>query len=197
MPTLKINTLSMYEAKTFDIPELTGISRESIDLHLGLYAGYVKHVNLIREQMLKTDDANGYAQAEMQRRLGFEFGGMKNHEYYFSQFEGGHQALPDGKLKDMIESQWGSFEAWKERFATIAKTRGVGWAMLYIDREADQLVQTWVDEQHQGQLGDVDIILALDMWEHSYMRDFLPSAKGDYIEAWFSNLNWNVVADRV
>ena len=187
----------MYEAKTFDIPELDGISKESIDLHLGLYAGYVKHVNLIREQMLNTDEEHGYARAEMQRRLGFEFGGMKNHEYYFSQFEGGASKLPDGKLKDMIESQWGSFETWKERYTTIAKTRGVGWAMLYIDRESDQLVQTWVDEQHQGQLGDVDIVLALDMWEHSYMRDYLPSDKGGYIEAFFKNLNWETVAGRI
>ncbi len=187
----------MYEAKTFDIPELSGISRESIDLHLGLYAGYVKHVNLIRETMLTVDDDNSYAQAEMQRRLGFEFGGMKNHEYYFAQFEGGTKALPNGTLKDLIETQWGSFDVWKERFATIAKTRGVGWAMLYIDRTTNQLVQTWVDEQHQGQLGDVDMVLALDMWEHSYMRDFLPSAKGDYIDAWFNNLNWEVVAARV
>ena len=187
----------MYEAKTFEIPELAGISRESIDLHLGLYAGYVKHVNLIREQMQNTDEADGYAQAEMQRRLGFEFGGMKNHEYYFSQFEGGAKTLPDGKLKELIEKQWGSFDVWQERFATIAKTRGVGWAMLYIDHEADQLVQTWVDEQHQGQLGDVDIVLALDMWEHSYMRDYLPSAKGEYITAWFNNLNWEVIAARV
>ena len=188
----------MYEAKTFDIPELDGISKESIDLHLGLYAGYVKHVNLIREEMQAADEAGGaYARAEMQRRLGFEFGGMKNHEYYFGQFEGGAKELPSGKLKEMIENGWGSFDAWKERYATIAKTRGVGWAMFYIDREADQLVQTWVDEQHQGQLGDVDIVLALDMWEHSYMRDYLPSDKGAYIDAFFRNLNWEVVASRV
>lgn len=187
----------MYEAKTFDIPELTGISRESIDLHLGLYAGYVKHVNLIRAKMLETDETDGYARAEMQRRLGFEFGGMKNHEYYFAQFEGGAKELPDSTLKTMIEQQWGDVATWQASFATIAKTRGVGWAMLYIDREANQLVQTWVDEQHQGQLGDVDIVLALDMWEHSYMRDFLPSAKGDYINAFFANLNWEVVANRV
>lgn len=188
----------MYEAKTFDIPELDGISLESIDLHLGLYAGYVKHVNLIREKMLQTDEAaDGYARAEMQRRLGFEFGGMKNHEYYFAQFEGGATPLPDGQLKTMIEAQWGDVSAWQDRYSTIAKTRGVGWAMLYIDREANQLVQTWVDEQHQGQLGDVDIILALDMWEHSYMRDYLPSDKGSYIDAFFKNLNWEVVANRV
>ena len=189
-----------YEAKQFNIPELVGISQETIDLHLGLYQGYVKHVNLINDKIkaFSNDmENNAYAIAEMQRRLGFEFGGMRNHEYYFSQFEGGVESLKDGKLKEMMEVQWGSVENWYKEFVNIAMTRGVGWAMLYIDRTTNQLVQTWVDEQHLGQLADLDIILALDMWEHSYMRDYLPSSKKDYVTAFFNNLNWEVVAGRI
>ena len=189
-----------YEAKTFAIPELIGISKETIDSHLGLYQGYVKHVNLIREKIAdysENAECNGYAMAEMQRRLGFEFCGMRNHEYYFAQFEGGATPLPDGTLKEKIEFQWGSFDTWLERFKTIAMTRGVGWAMLYHDVETDQLVQTWVDEQHLGQLADLRIVLALDMWEHSYMRDQLPANKGQYVDAFFANLNWEVVAGRI
>lgn len=189
-----------YEIKKFNIPALEGISQESIDLHLGLYAGYVKHVNLIREKITAYENDmsnNAFAIAEMQRRLGFEFGGMRNHEYYFSQFEGGATPLPESTFKEMIETQWGSFETWLERFKTIAKTRGVGWAMLYVDAQTNQLVQTWVDEQHLGQLADLQIVLALDMWEHSYMRDYLPADKGGYIDAFFKNLNWEVIAARV
>ena len=189
-----------YEAKKFNIPELNGISQETIDLHLGLYQGYVKHVNLINDKIkaFSSDmENNAYAIAEMQRRLGFEFGGMRNHEYYFQQFEGGVESLKDGKLKEMLEKQWGSVENWYKEFVNIAMTRGVGWAMLYIDRSTNQLVQTWVDEQHLGQLADLDIVLALDMWEHSYMRDYLPSSKKDYITAFFNNLNWEVVAERI
>lgn len=189
-----------YTPRTFDVPELDGIGRETIEEHIGLYNGYVKHVNLIREKIdaySNDPDNNTYAMGEMQRRLGFEFGGMRNHEYYFTQFEGGAKALPDGKLKDMIERQWGSVDTWMERFTKIAMTRGVGWAMLYIDRGSDQLVQTWVDEQHLGQLADLDIVLALDMWEHSYMRDYPPSKKKEYVDAFFRNLNWEVVANRI
>lgn len=189
-----------YEPKKFNIPELDGISQETIDLHLGLYQGYVKHVNLINDKIKAFShdmENNAYAIAEMQRRLGFEFGGMRNHEYYFAQFEGGVESLKDGKFKEMIEAQWGSVENWYKEFVNIAITRGVGWTMLYIDRQTNQLVQTWVDEQHLGQLADLDIILALDMWEHSYMRDYLPSAKKDYVTAFFNNLNWDVVAGRM
>lgn len=189
-----------YEAKTFDIPELDGIGAETIEEHIGLYNGYVKHANLIRDKIdsySQDPDDNTYAIGEMQRRLGFEFGGMRNHEYYFTQFEGGTKELPEGKLKTMIENQWGSLETWQSRFEKVALTRGVGWAMLYIDRQTDQLVQTWVDEQHLGQLADLDIVLALDMWEHSYMLDYPPSKKKEYVDAFFRNLNWETVANRI
>ena len=189
-----------YEPVSFNIPELEGISKETIDGHIGLYHGYVKHVNLIREKIAAYSadlTNNSYAIAEMQRRLGFEFGGMRNHEYYFAQLEGGATELPDGPLKDKMAFQWGSYDAWLERFKQMAMTRGVGWVMLYHDPHTDQLVQTWVDEQHLGQLADVDIILALDMWEHSYMRDYPASDKGKYVEAFFNNLNWEVVSSRL
>lgn len=184
-----------YEAKTFDIPELDGISKRTIEEHLKLYQGYVKNVNHIRGELQNVNDP--YAKSEMQRRLGFEFGGMKNHEYYFAQFEGGGKGLPEGGLKAMLEAEWGSFEKFAEHFKNIAMTRGVGWAMLYIDRHNDQLVTTWVDEQQLGQLADVDIVLGLDMWEHSYMLDYPPSEKAKYVEAFFRNLNWEIVSDRV
>ena len=189
-----------YTALTFEIPELDGISRETIDEHIGLYNGYVKHVNLIEEKITafsSDPENNAYAINEMQRRLGFEFGGMRNHEYYFTQLEGGATPLPAGKLLELIERQWGNLETWQARFEKIAMTRGVGWAMMYFDAHTDQLILTWVDEQHIGQLADLDIVLALDMWEHSYMRDYVPSKKKEYIAAFFRNLNWEVVAGRV
>lgn len=189
-----------YEVKTFNIPELEGVSKDTIEGHLGLYAGYVKHVNLIQEQITKLSvdtTTHAYLMGELQRRLGFEFCGMRNHEYYFAQFEGGFTTLPEGVLKKMIESQWGRVDQWIESFKLIAKTRGVGWAMLYFDESTNQLAQTWVDEQHIGQLADTKIVLALDMWEHSYMRDYKASEKNNYIEAFFKNLNWEVIATRV
>lgn len=189
-----------YEAKVFNIPEVEGISKATMVNHLGLYQGYVKHVNIIEEKIkeLSTDvDKNAYAIGELQRRLGFEFCGMRNHEYFFAQFEGGFKPLPTGTLQDLIQTQWGSFDTWLKGFIQVAKARGVGWAMLYYDKQTNQLVQTWVDEQHIGQLVDVDIVLALDMWEHSYLMDYASADKGKYIDAFFKAVNWEVVAARV
>lgn len=185
-----------YETKTFDIPELQGISKKSIEEHLKLYQGYVKHVNHIRAELDRVND--DYARAEMMRRLGFEFGGMRNHEYYFAQFEGGAAPLPDGQLKSLLEAEWGSAEKFIEHFKKLATgTRGVGWAMLYIDRSTGGLVTAWVDEQHSGQLAELDIVLGIDMWEHSYLMDYVPGEKAKYVDACFQNLNWETVAKRV
>lgn len=193
--------MKTFTPRTFTIPELKGISQKSIDEHIKLYQGYVKHANLILEKIAEfskdpaSAEANAYATNEMQRRFGFEFDGMKNHEYYFEQFEGGaNQNI--NTLKTAIEEEWGSFDAWLARFKAIGLTRGIGWAILYYDKTTNRLVQTWVDEQHLGQLNDVKVILALDMWEHSYLFDYVPADKKKYIEAVFENLNWATVEAR-
>ena len=85
--------MSNYEEKKFAIPNLKGLSEKQLTVHIGLYAGYVKHVNLLREKIheFETEDKekHAYMIAELRRRFGFEFDGMRMHEYYFEQFEGG------------------------------------------------------------------------------------------------------------
>lgn len=187
-----------FTEQKFNIPTLDGISEKTITEHLKLYSGYVKHANLILEKMKSMNpETDQYAMAETQRRFAFEFDGMRNHELYFSQFEGGSTS-PDTleTLRPAIESTWGSFETWFQSFNTLAMTRGVGWAILYFDKKTNTLLQTWIEEQHIGHLTGVDIILALDMWEHSYMLDYVPSEKKKYIDSFFKNLNWNVIEKR-
>lgn len=189
--------MKTFTAKTFNIPALKGISAKTIEEHLKLYAGYVKNANLIIEkvQELKQDsDKNAYALGEINRRFGFEYNGMRNHEVYFSSLEGGANTLTDSSsLKSAITTEWGSFDAWLQEFKAIALTRGIGWAMLYYDRKDKRLLNAWVDEQHLGQLQDCALILGLDMWEHSFVADYQPSGKKNYIEDFFANMNWNVV----
>ncbi len=193
--------MKQFTAKTFSIPELKGISAKNIEEHMKLYQGYVKHANLIlgKIEELKGDaEKNAYALGEINRRFGFEYNGMRNHEVYFASLEGGAKGLTDGSLlKQMITENWGSFEAWLAEFKSIAMTRGIGWAMLYYDRKDNRLLNAWIDEQHLGQLQDCALILGLDMWEHSYVADYQPSGKKTYIEDFFANINWNVLEENV
>jgi Fe-Mn family superoxide dismutase len=185
----------MYQEKTFKIPELQGISQENIEEHLKLYSGYVKNTNMILAA-IANGDYDGYALSELQRRFSFEFNGMRNHEFYFGSLEGEPSELsPDSKLYQAITKEWGSFETWIEHIKVIAKTRGVGWAILGYDKEADQLVNYWVDEQHLGHLNSVQYVAGIDMWEHAFVADYQPSGKGQYIDDYFANINWNTVAD--
>lgn len=189
--------MSLFIEQKFSIPALKGISQKTIEEHLKLYAGYVKHTNLVLEKIneLKEDgEKNAYALGEVMRRCGFEFNGMRNHEVYFASLEGGGVELAQkSPLQSAISKRWGSFDAWLAEFKAIALTRGIGWAMLYFDPVSQQLLNAWIDEQHLGQLQNCTLILGLDMWEHSFVADYQPSGKKHYVEDFFGNLNWSVV----
>ncbi len=177
----------------FNIPTLKGISAKTTEEHLKLYAGYVNNLNTIHE-IVENQSNPEYARREAYRRQGFEFGGMRNHEYYFKSFEGGAKApSQDSALYKKILEATGSFEIFLTVFKNLATTRGVGWAMLGYDKNTDRLIQYWVDEQHLGHLPGVNIVLALDMWEHSFVADYQPSGKKNYVEDFFANINWKVI----
>lgn len=186
-----------FEEKKFNIGELKGISAKTIEEHLKLYSGYVKNLNGIFTLLgeLMADPAkNAYTIGELHRRIGFEFNGMRNHEIYFDLLSDGASPLPENsEFKSAIEKQAPSLDVALVGFKTLAMTRGIGWAILYFDKQTQQLVPAWVDEQHLGQLQGCTPILALDMWEHSFVSDYQPSGKKQYVEDFFVNLNWNKV----
>lgn len=193
------NQMKQFHTQQFVIPELKGISNRTIEEHLKLYAGYVKHANLILEHinlLSKESETYAYELGELQRRFSFEWGGMRNHEYYFASLENGYsKPNTENALYKAIEQEFGSFELFLARFKAVALTRGIGWTILFHDKKTNSLLVQWVDEQHLGHLTDTSIILALDMWEHSYLFDYTPSQKKDYIEAYFANINWSTVEE--
>lgn len=188
--------MKAYEEKKFNIPRLNGISEKAIEEHLKLYAGYVKNTNLILQKIdeyAKDIETNVYVLGEIQRRFGFEFDGMRMHEYYFDSLSGSSTALTaSGLLERAIAGEWSSFDTWLNRFKTLATTRGIGWAVLYYDHKEKRLLNAWIDEHHLGQLTGLQPIVVLDMWEHAYFIDYIPAEKKKYIEAFFANLNWRV-----
>ena len=187
--------MQKFEERKFNIPELKGISAKTIEEHLKLYAGYVKHFNLIHE-IVEDQNNQEFIRREIYRRQAFEFCGIRNHEIYFASLESGAKTLPENsELNKKIITEGSMFEKRIEIFKNLATTRGIGWAMLGYDKASDRLIQYWVDEQHLGQLTGVMPILALDMWEHSFVADYQPSGKKQYVEDFFTNLNWEVIEE--
>ena len=196
-----------YTPKTFALPELVGLSEKQIKVHLALYEGYVKHVNLIAEKMNAVRSGeltlDPYIVAELRRRFAFEFDGMRMHEYYFEQLEatpteGGSPALnSESALAKAVTEKYGSTDAFVEHIKDVAGSRGIGWVVVYQDIRANNIIHTtFVGDHEIGQLGGLPIILALDMWEHAFMIDYVPAEKKSYVEAFFKNLNWSVVENR-
>lgn len=190
-----------YTARSFSLPELAGLSKDQVAVHLGLYEGYVKHTNLILEtiQKLRTEDAEGNAFQinELRRRLGFEFNGMRMHEYYFEQLEGGSAPVPEDALMEKASARYGSWDAFVAHLKEVAGTRGIGWTVVYYDPSVDTLHTAWIDDHQLGQLSGLPIILAIDMWEHAFMVDYKPAEKKSYVEAFLANLNWHVAESRL
>lgn len=192
--------MHVYTARTFNLPVLEGISVSQVKVHLGLYEGYVKHVNLIGEKLSAvragTLEMDPYVVAELRRRFGFEFNGMRMHEYFFEQFEGEKGGNPESALANSVAEKYGSGEKFLEHIKEVAGSRGIGWVVVYYDTVGKTLHTTFVADHELGQLGGLPVILALDLWEHAYMVDYVPAEKKNYIEAFLKNVNWSVIEKR-
>ncbi|OHB24965.1 MAG: hypothetical protein A2542_01660 [Parcubacteria group bacterium RIFOXYD2_FULL_52_8] len=188
----------MYQEQQFSLLVLAGFSERQVNEHLKLYAGYVKNTNLLLEkiQELSLDPiVNSALIAECKRRLGFEFNGMRLHEYYFSQLGGTGDPTGADALYKALGEQYGSFDAWKAECERTALMRGIGWVLLTHDTHGG-FHTSWVSDHELGHLAGLPIILALDVWEHAYLLDYLPSQRKEYVAAFFANLKWEVLQDR-
>jgi superoxide dismutase, Fe-Mn family len=195
----------LYKAKTFNLSGLNGISDQTLEMHFKLYEGYVKETNVLQEKISailkdgKVDQEEMPAYSELKRRLGFEYNGMVLHEYYFANLKkdaGGDPKRGSPFLKGTEES-FGSYGIWKTDFVGIGKMRGVGWAICYQDPTSGSLSNHWVTLHESGNVAGYIPVLVMDVWEHAFILDYKPAERSKYIEAFFSNIDWNVVGERV
>ena len=187
-----------YEETNFDLKNLNGLSDRQVAEHLKLYSGYVKNTNSLNEKIenfAKNPESDTYTLAELRRRLGFEFNGMRLHEYYFESLSGKGE-IQNGNLKTAIEGQFGNFENWMKDFKTAGLMRGIGWVLLCHDPKINRLFNVWITDHEVGHLAGTPIVLAMDVWEHAFLLDYLPSERKEYIEAFFANLNWETLEKR-
>ena len=192
--------MQKYEEKKFNLPNLKGLSDKQISEHLKLYAGYVKNTNDLRDRMdtiMRSSAPDAYTLGELRRRMGFEFNGMRLHEYYFDSLGGDGKMSDESNLKNLVIDQYGSTDNWLAEIKNTATMRGIGWAIVYYDPTIKALHTAWISDHELGHLASLPIILTIDVWEHAYLLDYLPSQRKDYIEAFFANLNWKIVEERL
>jgi Fe-Mn family superoxide dismutase len=194
-----------YKEQSFDgLRGLDGISDGQIAEHLTLYAGYVKQVNTLNQELaelLGKGKASGKDPefAELTRRLGFEYNGMILHEYYFSNLRSAGEPMPPAGsgLGKALADAFGSVEAWKTDFQAMGDMRGIGWVILFEDPATDRLTNHWVTLHQDGVPAGFKPLLVMDVWEHAFMRDYKVTDKAKYVEAFFRNIDWSMVERRL
>ena len=191
---------SAYAAKDYTkLLATPGFSGALLKNHFTLYQGYVTNTNKVLEtlaQMLKDGKTAAPEFAELRRRLGWEFDGMRLHELYFENLGGKNGIDASGKLARKISEDFGGFESWQKDFRAVGAMRGIGWAVLYQDPENGRLIDFWINEHDGGHLTGGRPILVMDVFEHAYMIDY-GLKKADYIEAFFRAVDWTAVESRL
>jgi Fe-Mn family superoxide dismutase len=189
-----------YEIKNFDhLIGLEGFSQKTLKTHFNLYKGYVNNTNKLLEAlsgMLENNNTSGPEYMELKRRFGWEFNGMRLHEYFFEALSKEAKELnKNSKLFKKISADFGSFDHWLKDFKSCALMRGIGWTILYYDKASNRLLNVWINEHDVGHLGGLNLILNLDVFEHAYIIDY-GTNRSDYIDAFLRVVNWESISER-
>ena len=189
-----------YTAKDYSkLIGMEGFSQTLLTNHFTLYQGYVTNTNKLTDilaAMLKDGKTATPEYAELKRRFGFEFNGMRLHEYYFENLGGKTPPDKAGALAKKLAEAYGSYEAWEQDFRATGAMRGIGWAALYLDNTTGGLFNQWVNEHEVGHLAGCRPLLIMDVFEHAYMVDY-GLKRADYIEAFFKAIDWAAVGSRL
>ncbi len=191
----------MHPYKILDFSNLLGMEGFSdalLNNHFTLYQGYVNNTNKMFEKLEKMlqEGKQGEAEfAELKRRLGWEWNGMRLHELYFQNLGGDGDTNKAPKVMKAIEAQKGSVEVCVKDFQATAGMRGIGWVVVYQDIAHVAVINQWINEHDVGHPAGLNPILVLDVFEHAFMLDY-GLKKADYVAAFMKNLNWAEVEKR-
>lgn len=189
------------QPKNFDyLFELEGFSENLLKNHFTLYQGYVNNFNKLNDILVEMEKECKFGApeyAELNRRLGWEFNGMRLHEYYFENLAKKPGGLDkNSELFKKIIKEWASYEMFEKDFKSMGAMRGIGWVILYYDKSDERLFNVWINEHDVGHFCGAIPLLIMDVFEHAYMLDY-GIKKADYIEAFFKAINWQLVAKRI
>ena len=124
---------------------------------------------------------------------------MVLHEYYFGNLTQNGDGDPGqgSAFRRAAEASFGRYDICKADFSGIGKIRGVGWAICYQDPANGRLSNHWITLHEVGNVSGFTPLLVMDVWEHAFLLDYKPAERPKYVEAFFANVNWRVVEERM
>lgn len=174
---------------------IQGFSNSLLTNHFNLYNGYVENTNKLIDK-LDILDFGTPEHAETQRRLGWEWNGMRMHELYFEGLTSEPTKLPENsKLNLKLNEIYENFDQWQEDFEAIGRMRGIGWVVFLYDKQSDELFNVWIGEHDLGHLVGTIPLLVMDVFEHAYILDYAMD-KVSYIKTFMNSINWILINDR-
>lgn len=190
-----------YKAKDYSgIKGLHGITDEQIEVHLKLYNGYVTRTNALLAKLAKfanEGQTGDSSYQELKRRAGWEWNGMRLHEYYFDNLGASGSLSATTQFGSRVARQFGSTDAWKADLMGTAKMPGVGWAITYLDQQTGQIWNHWISAHEEGHPAGATPLLVLDVWEHAFSVYRKPTDRPAYLEDFFANICWDTVNKRL
>lgn len=188
-----------YSAKNYShLLGLAGFSEALLNNHFTLYEGYVKNTNALAEKLKGLAEKGEFSLpefAELKRRFGWEWNGMRMHELYFGNMSKESSVLSNDALKEKIVATYGSVENWEKNFIATGSMRGIGWVVLAHDIESDKLYNVWVNEHDGGHLVGTKPLLVMDVFEHAFVLDY-GLKRADYIASFMKAIDWKKVEER-
>jgi Fe-Mn family superoxide dismutase len=179
--------------------EAVGISRRTHDEHLKLWQGYANKTNEIRKALaeMEADPAKAnqiYSQIRaLKVDYTFAYEGYLNHNMYFETL-GGSGGPATGKVADLINEAYGSFDRWVADFKATGMA-GRGWVFLAYDHAEKRVFNYIGDAQNTFPIWNHTCLLPMDVYEHAYYLDF-GTARAKYIDAYLQCIDWDAVNRR-
>jgi Fe-Mn family superoxide dismutase len=182
----------------FDAKSLKGISEKLIQSHWeNNYSGAIKALNTVRGKLTQAmGDTNTppYVYNGLKREQLIRTGSVVLHELYFANLGGDGKASAD--VRTRISASFGTYDAWETEFRKIGQGLGggSGWVVLGYNQHLKLLENYWLAD-HASNPAHTTPILVMDMYEHAYQMDY-GAAAPRYIDAFFTNIQWDAVAKR-
>ena len=182
-----------HRVRQFDLARVRRIWERSLEIHLGLYKGYVEQLNKLTAQAPRGTDPETFA-----RRFAFEHNGVVLHELFFEALSGAVTPLSrGGALAAELRRSFGGYGEWRSDVRELAAVRGIGWIALTRSGTTGRLHNVWLDLHHVAVPAMTDILLLIDLWEHAWIFDYAAKDRGRFASDLIEQLNWAVIEARL
>ncbi|MDD1744063.1 MAG: superoxide dismutase [Methanomassiliicoccales archaeon] len=177
------------------------ISEELLRLHHDKHnAAYVTGANAILQKLEKARKEN--ADLDMKaiaKEFSFHFGGLFLHERFWQNMAptGTGGGKPGGRIGDIIDKEFGSFERFKKEFTAVANSvEGSGWASMVFCGQLKRPLLVQIEKHNVNVTPNLKHLLVLDVWEHAYYLDY-KNDRGKFVDSWWNLVNWAEVEKRI